>query len=238
MRGAGCGGLFVQPAAPGGPAGARGGPGGQAQGLRHGQGGEGEEGEGGTLAPAHQGPPGAAEGPVPPDLRRVTDLHSAEITREFEYLDRVNFPCALLPLFNNKCVKPEKVANGATDGQGEFSGSGEIWGFFFYSSRGNSQLERILDSPFGEFHIFKFIISFCFPYFLFSVSLFSILGKPFISPLQLSLYCEGDLRNLSNFLNKRKEFEFYIQYFHIQYLATLFKGKVTKTKELQGNSQY
>ena len=80
----------------------------EGRGLRHGQGGEGKEGEGGTLAPAHQGPPGAAEGPVPPDLRRVTDLHSAEITREFEYLDRVNFPCALLPLFNNKCVKPEK----------------------------------------------------------------------------------------------------------------------------------
>ena len=45
------------------------------------------------------------------------------------------------------------------------------------------------------------------------------LGKPFClglnqtpcidNALQLSLYWEGDLRNLSYFLNKRKGFEFY-----------------------------
>ena len=46
---------------------------------------------------------------------------------------------------------------------------------------------------------------------------------------------EGDLRNLSYFLNKRKEFEFYTRNpANLQYLATLVRGKVTKTKELQG----
>ena len=56
---------------------------------------------------------------------------------------------------------------------------------------------------------------------------------------QLSLYLEGDLRNLSYFLNKRKEFEFYNRNpADLQYFATLVRGKVAKTIELQGNSQY
>jgi len=49
---------------------------------------------------------------------------------------------------------------------------------------------------------------------------------------------EGDLRNLSYFLNIRKELEFNNwNSADLQYLATLVRGKVTKTKELQGNSQ-
>ena len=39
-----------------------------AQGPSHGPAGEGEEGKGGPLAPAHRGPQGPPEGPVPGDL--------------------------------------------------------------------------------------------------------------------------------------------------------------------------
>ena len=57
--------------------------------------------------------------------------------------------------------------------------------------------------------------------------------------LQLSLYWESDLRILSYFLNKRKELEYNIwNPADLQYLATLVRGKVTKTIELQGISQY
>ena len=60
-----------------------------------------------------------------------------------------------------------------------------------------------------------------------------------INALQLSLYWESDLRNLSYFLNKRKELEYNIwNPADLQYLATLVRGKVTKTIELQGISQY
>ena len=59
------------------------------------------------------------------------------------------------------------------------------------------------------------------------------------SALQLSLYWESDLRILSYFLNKRKELEYNIwNPADLQYLATLVRGKVTKTIELQGISQY
>ena len=59
------------------------------------------------------------------------------------------------------------------------------------------------------------------------------------NPLQLSLYWESDLRILSYFLNKRKELEYNIwNPADLQYLATLVRGKVTKTIELQGISQY
>ena len=55
--------------------------------------------------------------------------------------------------------------------------------------------------------------------------------------LQLSLYWGGDLRSLSYFLNKRKEFEFYNwNPVDLQYLTTLVRGKVQKTIEFQGNS--
>ena len=54
------------------------------------------------------------------------------------------------------------------------------------------------------------------------------------SALQLSLYWDG---NLSYFMNKRKEFEFYkLNPVDLQYLAILVRGKVPKTVELQGNS--
>ena len=67
----------------------------------------------------------------------------------------------------------------------------------------------------------------------------SSLGLRFLAisnALQLSLYWDFDLRNLG-YLNKRKELEFYkLNPVDLQYLATLVRGKVPKTLDLQGNS--
>ena len=62
-------------------------------------------------------------------------------------------------------------------------------------------------------------------------------GDQHYTARQLSLYWEGDLRNPSYFLNKRKELEFFIwNLVDLQYLASYVRGKVTKTIELQGKS--